>query len=107
MSIPKASCEPFAVIMGPSLKILISRPSVLRWVLSISSLLHMLCKQNGIVERKNQTLMEMARTKLDEHHTLRKFWAEPINKVCHVSNRIFVLPRSKQPKLNMYLSTRK
>jgi transposase InsO family protein len=30
--------------------------------------------QNGVVERKNRTLCEMARTMLDEHRTLRRFW---------------------------------
>jgi transposase InsO family protein len=29
--------------------------------------------QNGVVERKNRTLCEMARTMLDEHTTLRRF----------------------------------
>jgi transposase InsO family protein len=47
-------------------------------------------QQNGIVERKNQTLVEMARMMLDEHRTPRRFWAEAINIVCHVSNRIFL-----------------
>jgi transposase InsO family protein len=31
--------------------------------------------QNGVVERKNRTLCEMARTMLDEHRTPRRFWA--------------------------------
>jgi transposase InsO family protein len=30
--------------------------------------------QNGVVERKNRTLCEMARTMLDEHRTPRRFW---------------------------------
>jgi len=47
-------------------------------------------QQNGIVERKNRTLVEMARTMLDEHRTPRRFWAEAINTACHVSNRIFL-----------------
>ncbi|WVZ89841.1 hypothetical protein U9M48_036195 [Paspalum notatum var. saurae] len=47
-------------------------------------------QQNGVVERKNRTLVEMARTMLDEHMTPRKFWAEAINTVCYVSNRIFL-----------------
>ena len=29
--------------------------------------------QNGVVERKNRTLVEMARTMLDEHRTPRHF----------------------------------
>ena len=47
-------------------------------------------QQNGVVERKNQTLVEMARTMLDEHKTPRRYWAEAINTVCHMSNRIFL-----------------
>ncbi|WVZ70407.1 LOW QUALITY PROTEIN: hypothetical protein U9M48_019078 [Paspalum notatum var. saurae] len=35
--------------------------------------------QNGVVERKNRTLVEMARTMLDEHRTPRRFWAEAVN----------------------------
>jgi transposase InsO family protein len=31
-------------------------------------------QQNGIVERKNQTLVEMAMTMLDEHRTPRRLW---------------------------------
>ena len=46
--------------------------------------------QNGVVERKNQTLVEMARMMLDEHRTPRKYWAEALNTACYVSNRIFL-----------------
>jgi transposase InsO family protein len=46
--------------------------------------------QNGVVELKNRTLVEMARMMLDEHRTPRKFWAEAINTACYVSNRIFL-----------------
>jgi hypothetical protein len=43
-----------------------------------------------IIERKNQTLVKMARMMLDEHWTPRRFWTEAINTTCHVSNRIFL-----------------
>jgi hypothetical protein len=46
--------------------------------------------QNGFVERKNRTLVEMARTVLDEHRTPRKYWAKAINTACYISNRIFL-----------------
>jgi hypothetical protein len=42
------------------------------------------------VERKNRTLVEMARTMLDEHGTHRRFWADAISTACYVSNRIFL-----------------
>jgi hypothetical protein len=45
---------------------------------------------NGVVERKNRTLCEMARTMLDEHRTPRRFWAKAVNTACYVSNRIFL-----------------
>jgi hypothetical protein len=37
-----------------------------------------------------QTLVEMARTMLDEYRTLRCFWAEAINTSCHMFNQFFV-----------------
>jgi hypothetical protein len=46
--------------------------------------------QNGVVERKNRTLCEMAWTMLDEHRTPRRFWAEAVNTACYVSNMIFL-----------------
>jgi transposase InsO family protein len=47
-------------------------------------------QQNGVVERKNRTLVEMARTMLDEHGTPRRFWVDAISTACYVSNRIFL-----------------
>jgi transposase InsO family protein len=47
-------------------------------------------QQNGVVERKNRTLVEMAKTMLDEHGTPRRFWADAISTACYVSNRIFL-----------------
>nr|ADB85299.1 putative retrotransposon protein [Phyllostachys edulis] len=47
-------------------------------------------QQNGVVERKNRTLVEMARTMLDEHSTPRRFWAEAISTACYISNRVFL-----------------
>jgi hypothetical protein len=42
------------------------------------------------VERKNRTLVEMARTMLDEHRTPTRFWANAISTACYISNRIFL-----------------
>jgi transposase InsO family protein len=43
-------------------------------------------QQNGIVERNNRTLFEVARTMLDEYKTPDSFWAEVINTACHAAN---------------------
>ena len=37
-------------------------------------------QQNGIVERKNRTLITLARTMLDEYNTSEKMWAEAMCK---------------------------
>ena len=47
-------------------------------------------QQNGIVERKNRTLIEAARTMLDEYKTLDIFWAEAINTACHAINHLYI-----------------
>jgi transposase InsO family protein len=47
-------------------------------------------QQNGIVERKNRTLIGSARTMLDEYKTSDSFWAEAINTACHAFNRLYL-----------------
>jgi hypothetical protein len=42
------------------------------------------------VERKNLTLVEMARTMLDKHRTHRRFWTDAISTACYISNCIFL-----------------
>jgi transposase InsO family protein len=46
-------------------------------------------EQNGVVERKNRTLIEMSRSMLDEYKVLDSFWDEAINTACHASNRLY------------------
>jgi hypothetical protein len=47
-------------------------------------------QQNGVMERKNRTLVGMARMMLNEHRTPRHFWANAISTACYISNRIFL-----------------
>jgi transposase InsO family protein len=42
-------------------------------------------QQNGVVERKNYTLFEMARIMLDEYRTPRRFLADAISTTCYIS----------------------
>jgi hypothetical protein len=47
-------------------------------------------QQNGVVERKNRTLLDMAWTMLDEYKTPDRFWAEAINTACYSINRLYL-----------------
>jgi transposase InsO family protein len=47
-------------------------------------------QQNKVVERKNCTLIMMARTMLDEYNTSDRFWAEAINTVCPTTNHLYL-----------------
>ena len=47
-------------------------------------------KKNGVVERKNKNLQEMARIMLNENNLPKYFWAEEVNTSCYVLNRILL-----------------
>jgi transposase InsO family protein len=53
-------------------------------------LYHYTPQQNGVVERKNRTLIESTRTMLDEYKTSDSFWAEAVNTTCHAINRLYL-----------------
>ena len=46
-------------------------------------------QQNGVAERKNQTLMDAARTMIAEYASPFNFWAEAISTACHATNRLY------------------
>nr|GEW30999.1 hypothetical protein [Tanacetum cinerariifolium] len=55
-------------------------------------------QQNGIVERKNRTLIEAARTMLADSLLPIPFWAEAVNIACYVQNSVLVTkPYNKTP----------
>ncbi|XP_075099216.1 uncharacterized protein LOC142176057 [Nicotiana tabacum] len=47
-------------------------------------------QQNGVVERKNRTLKEMARTMLIDSGIAKNFWVEAINTACYLVNRCMI-----------------
>jgi transposase InsO family protein len=47
-------------------------------------------QQNGVVEMKNRTLLDMARTMLDEYKTPDRFWDEAINTACYSINWLYL-----------------
>ncbi|GJV69984.1 retrovirus-related pol polyprotein from transposon TNT 1-94 [Tanacetum coccineum] len=53
-------------------------------------------EQNGIVERRNRTLVEAARTMLSAAKVPLFFWAEAIATTCFTQNRSLVIPRHEK-----------
>jgi hypothetical protein len=47
-------------------------------------------QKNGLVERKNRTLIDMARTMLGEYKMPERFWSEAVNIACHAINRLYL-----------------
>jgi len=55
-------------------------------------------QQNGVVERKNMSLEELARTMLNEYSLPKYFWADVVNTACYVLNRVLIRPILKKTK---------
>ena len=53
-------------------------------------------QQNGVLERKNRTVMEMERTMLNESRSSNMFWHKVVHTVVHILNKI--LPRNNNDK---------
>ncbi|KAJ9541898.1 hypothetical protein OSB04_028404 [Centaurea solstitialis] len=60
-------------------------------------------KQNGVVERKNRTLVEAAKTMLNTSGLPLTFWAEAVSTACYTQNRSLVVKRvEKTPYQLLY-----
>jgi len=49
-------------------------------------------QQNGVVEKKNRILQEMARTMIHENNLAKHLWAEAVNTACYLQNIIYIRP---------------
>ena len=49
-------------------------------------------QQSGVVERKNRSLEELARTMLNEYNVPMYFWADAVSTACYVLNRMLIRP---------------
>nr|GEX03573.1 retrovirus-related Pol polyprotein from transposon TNT 1-94 [Tanacetum cinerariifolium] len=73
-------------------------PILKSFITGLENQLSLKVKQNGIVERKNRTLIEAARTILADSHLPISFWNEAVNTACYVQNRVLVTkPHNKTP----------
>jgi transposase InsO family protein len=53
-------------------------------------------QQNGAIERKNHTLIGMARTMLDKYKTHDIFWCDTVNTACNAINRLYLQKKLKK-----------
>jgi hypothetical protein len=63
-------------------------------------------QSNNLVERKNKTLIDIARSMLSEYNVSHSFWAEAINMACYYSNRLYCHPMMEKTPYEL-LSERK
>ena len=49
-------------------------------------------QHNGVVERKNRTLQEMARVMLKAKKVSIQFWDEALNTTCYIQNKVYLRP---------------
>jgi hypothetical protein len=47
-------------------------------------------QQNSMEERKNRSLIDMARTMLGEYRMPERFWSEAVNTACHAITRLYL-----------------
>ncbi|KAI9164818.1 hypothetical protein LWI28_002665 [Acer negundo] len=59
-------------------------------------------KKNGVVERKNRVLQEMARVMLLSNNVPRNLWVEAINTACYIGNRVFLRPDTRQTSYELW-----
>jgi hypothetical protein len=57
-------------------------------------------QQNEVVERKNMTLIGMARTMIDEYKTSDQFWVETVNLACHATNHLYFTSFSRRHRMS-------
>lgn len=59
-------------------------------------------QQNGVAERKNRSLIELARTMLSDSSLPKYFWADAVSTACYVTNRVNIRPILKKTPYELY-----
>jgi hypothetical protein len=76
--------------MDMSSRIFKSKNILRRKASSTNSLLPTHHNKNGVVERKNMSLIDMARMMLGEYKMPERFWSEAVNTTCHAINWLYL-----------------
>ena len=59
-------------------------------------------QQNGVVERKNIVIQEMARAMLHNKDAVRNLWGEAVNTTCHTVNKVYFKPGTKKTPYELW-----
>jgi len=59
-------------------------------------------QQNGVVERKNRSLEELARMLLNETRLPKYFWADVVTTTCYILNRVLIRPILKKTPYELF-----
>ncbi|KAJ9561923.1 hypothetical protein OSB04_007083 [Centaurea solstitialis] len=59
-------------------------------------------QQNGVAERRNRTLIEVARSMLSEANLANQFWAEAVNTACYTQNRSLIVKRFRKTAYELF-----
>lgn len=59
-------------------------------------------QKNGVVEKRNKVLQEMARVMLTSKKLAKNLWAKVMSTVCYIVNRVYVRPITRQNPHELY-----
>ena len=59
-------------------------------------------QQNGVVERKNRVIQEMAKAMLHNKDLVRNLWGEAVNAACHMVNKVYFRPGTKKTPYELW-----
>ncbi|GKB66088.1 retrovirus-related pol polyprotein from transposon TNT 1-94 [Tanacetum coccineum] len=59
-------------------------------------------EQNGVAERRNRTLIEVARTMINSVNLPKQFWGEAVNTACYNQNRSIIMKRHRKTAYDVF-----
>jgi transposase InsO family protein len=59
-------------------------------------------QQNGVVERKNRVIQDMARVMMHAKNLAQHFWGEAVHTACHIINRVYLRPETDKTPYELW-----